>query len=177
MRRCEFKGDRDGLAAKVGCRCGAARICPPGIADEKLARGRHTNEGLDIARIAFQGMLYSAAGQLEEAASAFREALTMDEGLASAHAFGGYNTAFLGRAWETLQAVERAMHLNSTHSRYSTLFFFGGFAELLLGRTEAAIALLNRSLQHNPTYAAAQFFLMTALLATGRRGEIGRAHV
>jgi hypothetical protein len=50
------------------------------------------------------------------------------------------------------------------------LVVFRGFAELLLGRTEAAIALLNRSLQHNPTYAAAQFFLMAALSATGRRG-------
>ena len=53
-------------------------------------------------------MLYSAAGQLEEAASAFREALTMGEGLASAHAFGGYNTAFLGRAWETLGLSARS---------------------------------------------------------------------
>jgi tetratricopeptide (TPR) repeat protein len=119
----------------------------------------------------FQGMLYSAAGQLEEAASAFRQALTMDAGLASAHAFGGYNTALLGRASETLQAVERAMHLNSTHSRYSTLFFFGGFAELLLGRTHEAIVLLQKSLERNPTYGSAQLFLMTALSLTGRHSE------
>jgi tetratricopeptide (TPR) repeat protein len=119
----------------------------------------------------FQGMLYSAAGQLEEAASAFRQALTMDEGLASAHAFGGYNTALLGRAWETVQAVERAMHLNSTHSRYSTLCFFGGFAELLLGRTHEAIVLLQKSLERNPTYGSAQLFLMAALSLTGRHSE------
>jgi TolB-like protein/Tfp pilus assembly protein PilF len=118
-----------------------------------------------------QGMLYSAAGQLEEAASAFRQALAMDEGLAIAHGFGGYNAALLGRAWETLRAVERAMHLDRTDRRHSVFLFFGGFAELLLGRTEAAIALLCKSLERNPSYGSAQLFLMPALSLTGRHSE------
>jgi tetratricopeptide (TPR) repeat protein len=117
-----------------------------------------------------QGMLYSAARDVEQAAEAFRRALTLDSELANAHAWDGYNTAFLGHAEETLPAIERAIRLDPSKSRRGIWFFFGGFAELLLGRTEAAIPLLNRSLQHNPTYAAAQFFLMSALLATGRRG-------
>src|SRR5206468_2478469 len=45
-----------------------------------------------------QGMLYSAAGELEPAAQAFEWALAMDEGLAIAHGFAGYNAAFLGSA-------------------------------------------------------------------------------
>jgi len=118
-----------------------------------------------------QGMLYSAAGQLEEAASAFRQALAMDRGLAGARAFAGYNAALLGRAWETPQAVERAMHLNPTHPRRSVFFFFGGFAELLLGRTHEAIALLQKSLERNPTYGSAELFLMAALSLTGRHDE------
>jgi tetratricopeptide (TPR) repeat protein len=118
-----------------------------------------------------QGMLYSAAGQLEEAALAFRHALAMDDGLASAHGFGGYNAALLGRAWETPRGVDRAMHLNPTHPRYSIFFFFGGFAELLLGRTHEAIVLLQKSLERNPTYGAAQLFLMAALSLTGRHNE------
>jgi hypothetical protein len=78
--------------------------------------------------------------------------------------------AFLGHAEETLLAIERAIRLdNPSEGTRSVRFFFGGFAELLLGRTEAAIALLSGSLRHNPTYAAAQFFLMAALLTTGRR--------
>ena len=40
-----------------------------------------------------QGMLYSAAGQLEAAASAFDQALAMDRCLAIAHGFAGYNAA------------------------------------------------------------------------------------
>jgi TolB-like protein len=46
-----------------------------------------------------QGMLCSAAGDLQEAARAFAQALALDNGLAIAHGFGGYNAALLGRAW------------------------------------------------------------------------------
>jgi len=118
-----------------------------------------------------QGMLHSAAGQLEDAASAFRQALAMDGGLASAHGFAGYNAALLGRAWETAQAVERAMHLDRTDRRHGIFFFFGGFAELMLGRTHEAIVLLQKSLERNRTYGSPQLFLMAALSLTGRHDE------
>jgi len=118
-----------------------------------------------------QGMLYSAAGQLQEAAHAFEQALAMDERLATAYGFAGYNAALLGRAWETLPAVERAMRLDQTDRRHSVFLFYGGFAELLLGRTEAAISLLCRSLERNPSYGGPQLFLMAALSLTGRHSE------
>jgi TolB-like protein/Tfp pilus assembly protein PilF len=118
-----------------------------------------------------QGMLYSAAGQLEEAARAFKQALAMDRELGIAHAFAGYNAAFLGRADETLPAIQRAMRLDQTDRRHSIWFFFGGFAELLLGRAEASIGLLQKSLERNPSYGSAQLFLTAALHTAGRRGE------
>jgi tetratricopeptide (TPR) repeat protein len=118
-----------------------------------------------------QGMLYSAAGQLQKAADAFIQALALDERLASARAFAGYNAALLGRAWETLPAVERATRLDSTDRQRSIWYFFGGSAELLLGRTEAAIVLLRKSLERNPSYGCAQLFLMAALSLTGRHSE------
>lgn len=118
-----------------------------------------------------QGMLCSAAGRLEEAASVFRQALTMDEGLASAHGFSGYNAALLGRAWETLPAVERAMHFDGTDRGHSIFSFFGGFADLLLGRTHEAVVQLEKSVQHNPTFGGAQLFLMAALSLAGRHNE------
>ncbi len=118
-----------------------------------------------------QGMLYSAAGQLQEAEQAFSEALAMNNGLAAAHGFAGYNAALLGRAWETLPAVERAMRRDSTNRRHSVWYFFGGFAELLLGRAEAAITLLGKSLERNPSYGSAQLFLMAALALTGQYSE------
>jgi TolB-like protein/Tfp pilus assembly protein PilF len=128
-----------------------------------------------------QGMLYSADRDAEQAAAAFRRALTLDPmahahawdgyNMAHAHGWHGYNMAFLGHAEETLPAIERAIRLhNPSEGERGTWCFFGGFAELLLGRTEAAIALLTRALRHNPTHTNSQFFLMAALLATGRRG-------
>src|SRR6516164_1717060 len=121
-----------------------------------------------------QGMLCSAAGQLEEAAHAFDQALVMDGSLGLAHGFAGYNAALLGRASETLPAIERAMRLDPTDRRHSIWFFFGGFAELLLGRADAAVALLEKSLERNPSYGSAQLFLMAALSQLGRPQEAAR---
>jgi len=115
-----------------------------------------------------QGMLYSAAGELKQAEAAFDLALAMNRGLASPHAFSGYNRALLGNAQETLPAVERAMRLDPTDRRHSIWLFFGGFAELLVGQTEAAIALLQKSLERNATYGSAQLFMMVALSLMGR---------
>jgi DNA-binding SARP family transcriptional activator/TolB-like protein len=118
-----------------------------------------------------QGMLCSAAGQLEQAARAFEQALAMDQTLGPAHGFVGYNAALLGRAHETLPAIERAMRFDQADRRHSIWFFFGGFAELLLGRTEASIALLRKSLERNPSYGSAQLFLIAALSLIGSRTE------
>jgi DNA-binding SARP family transcriptional activator/TolB-like protein len=121
-----------------------------------------------------QGMLYSVAGQLEQAARAFDQALAMDHGLASAHGFAGYNAALLGRADETLGAIERAMQLDQTDRKHGIFFFFGGFAELLLGRAQTSIALFRKSLERNPGYGATQLFLMAALALAGQPGEAAK---
>ena len=118
-----------------------------------------------------QGMLYSAAGQLEDAAGAFDQALAMDQGLAIAHGFAGYNAALLGRAHETLPAIGRAMRLDPAARLHSIWFFFGGFAELLVGRVDLSIALFKKSLERNPSYGSALLFLMAALSSSGRSIE------
>src|SRR5271168_5255855 len=126
--------------------------------------------GHAVAKL-IQGMLYSAAGQLELAERAFGQALGMDHGLGAAHGFAGYNAALLGRAEETGPAIERAMSLDQSDRRHSIWFCFGGFAELLLGRTEAATEFLRKSLDRNPGYGFAQLFLMAALSLLGRGAE------
>ena len=120
---------------------------------------------------AVQGMLYSAAGQLQEASDAFSQALAMNHRYACAHAFAGYNAALLGRAWETLPAIERAMYLDRTNRHHSIWYFFGGFAELLLEHSEVAIALLRKSLELNSSFGPAQLFLTAALSLAGRHNE------
>jgi adenylate cyclase len=122
-----------------------------------------------------QGMLYSAAGQLEDAAGAFEQALAMDQGLAIAHGFAGYNAALLGRAHETLPAIDQAMRLDPAVRRHSIWFFFGGFADLLVGRIDRSIALFHKSLERNPSYGSALLFLMAALSLKGRGSEAAQA--
>lgn len=118
-----------------------------------------------------QGMLHSAGAQLDEAARAFKHALSVDQGLGVAHAFAGYNAAFLGRANETLPAIGQAMHSDGTDRRHGIWLFFGGFAELLLGHAEQAIGLFQQSLGRNPGHGSAQLFLTAALSQVGRRSE------
>ena len=122
-----------------------------------------------------KGMLCSAGGQLEEAVEAFDVALTADPRLGIAHAQRGYNAAFLGHAEETMPAIERAMRYDQSDRRHSIFYFFGGFAELLLGRTAAATELLQKSLERNPSYGAAELFMVGALLLLGRKSEAERA--
>lgn len=122
-----------------------------------------------------KGMLGSAGGHLQDAAEAFDRALAADPRLGIAHAHQGYNAAFLGRAEETWPAIERAMRYDQSDRRHSIFFYFGGFAELLLGRTETAIGLLQKSLERNPSYGAAELFLVAALLLLGRKNDAARA--
>ncbi|HEV2301749.1 MAG TPA: hypothetical protein VGR91_09295 [Stellaceae bacterium] len=121
------------------------------------------------------GMMSSAAGELENAAEAFARALAADPGLGIAHGFAGYNAAFLGRAAETSAEIERAMRLDRTDRPYSVWFFFAGFAELLLGHGKEAVGLFEKSLERNPDYGCAQLFLAAALAASGRRRDASRA--
>jgi tetratricopeptide (TPR) repeat protein len=122
-----------------------------------------------------QGMLHSAAGNLDQAARAFQRALAMDQGLAIAHGFAAYNSAFLGDAGNTLPAIERAMRLDQADRRHSIWFFFGGFAELLVGHTDASISLLWKSLERNRSYGSARLFLIAALSLSGRNREAAEA--
>ena len=68
---------------------------------------------------------------LEAAARGFQRALAMDQELGIAHGFSGDHAAFLGRAGETMPAVQKAMSVDRSDRRHSIWFFFGGFAELL----------------------------------------------
>ena len=95
----------------------------------------------------------------------------MDEELAIAHGFAGYNAALLGRAHETLPAIDRAMRLDPAKRRHSIWFFFGGFAELLVGRTDRSIALFRKSLEGNSSYGSALLFLTAALASEHRDVE------
>jgi TolB-like protein len=170
---------------------GLARTCQELVSNpwwgDPLAASVASDLGREVVAIALnlapgaadahcvQGMLYSAAGKLDEAALAFEQALAMDQGLAIAHGFAAYNAAFLGSAGSTLPAIERAMRLDRADRRHSIWFFFGGFAELLIGRTDASITLLRKSLERNRSYGSARMFLIAALSPNGQYREAAEA--
>jgi DNA-binding SARP family transcriptional activator len=122
----------------------------------------------------FKGMLYSSSGELESASDAFDRAVEANCNLAIAHAFGGYNAAFLGHAEKTLPAIERAIRIGGEDRRQSVWWFFAGFAELLLARPERAVTFLGKSLDRNPDYSTAQLFLAAALRRSGKNDEAER---
>jgi TolB-like protein len=170
---------------------GLARTCQELVSNpwwgDPLAASVASDLGREVVAIALnlapgaadahcvQGMLYSAAGKLDEAGLAFEQALAMDQGLAIAHGFAAYNAAFLGSAGNTLPAIERAMRLDRADRRHSIWFFFGGFAELLIGRTDASITLLRKSLERNRSYGSARMFLIAALSLNGQYREAAEA--
>jgi DNA-binding SARP family transcriptional activator/TolB-like protein len=122
----------------------------------------------------FMGMLCSSSGELEIAAHALSGAVEANDKLAIAHAFGGYNAAFLGHAERTLPSVEKAVRLGGEDRRQSVWWFFAGFGELLLGRLANAVCFLEKSLDRNPNYGTAQLFLAMALRQAGRGAEAAR---
>jgi tetratricopeptide (TPR) repeat protein len=96
--------------------------------------------------------LSSVAGNIEKAQAEVGEALARDPRNALAHAFRGFNAAFLGRAEETLPGVERALRLGPTHPARTIWYFLGGAGALLQGRPAEAANLLEKSRALNPNY-------------------------
>jgi DNA-binding SARP family transcriptional activator/TolB-like protein len=109
-----------------------------------------------------QGMLCSATGRLEEAAEALDRARSADPFFGGIRAFAAYNGAFLGRAHETLPAIEEAERFERLDRRIGFASFYAGFAELLLGRHEAAVGYLAKALERSPGHGGANLFLVAA---------------
>jgi DNA-binding SARP family transcriptional activator/TolB-like protein len=122
----------------------------------------------------FKGMLCSSSGELEIAAHTLSRAVEVNDKLAIAHAFGGYNAAFLGHAERTLPSVEKAVRLGGEDRRQTVWWFFAGFGELLLGRPANSVCFLEKSLDRNPNYGTAQLFLAVALRQSCRTAEAAR---
>ncbi len=124
---------------------------------------------------AIEGMLCSAAGELDRAARAFANALRADPENQVARAFNAYNAAFLGYAEETGPAVAGAMRLDRSERLHNIWLFFLGFSELLLGRAEDALSLFDKSLERNRSYGGAKLFRGAALALCGRGADADRA--
>jgi len=145
----------------VNALLGVARTCQHLVSNPWWADPRAAGAASDLGREAvalalelepgnasakcIQGMLHSAAGRLEDAASAFRQALAIDGGLALAHGFGGYNAALLGRAGDTAPAVERAMNsITQIGGTASSSFSAASPSSCLAGHMRRSCCFKNR---------------------------------
>jgi tetratricopeptide (TPR) repeat protein len=98
-------------------------------------------------------------------------ALALDRNLAIAHAYIGVGKCYLGRAEETESHVNEALRLSPRDTLAHIWMHIAAFAKLMVGADEEAVARFRRSLEMNPNYPIAQFYLATALAHLGRLEE------
>jgi tetratricopeptide (TPR) repeat protein len=89
-------------------------------------------------------------------------ALGLDRNLADAHVKIGVAKTFTGRAEEAESRVLEALRLSPRDTGAYVWMLCAGAAKLYLGRDEEAAAWLRRSIEANPNYPLARFFLASA---------------
>jgi tetratricopeptide (TPR) repeat protein len=119
-------------------------------------------------RLIHRGTTAFAAGRLDEAEAAFREAVAADPGDAVAHLNLGSALAGQGRLDEALAELREAIRLEpgSARAHYNLGTLFAS-----LGRDSEAVAEHREALALDPAYRSARLNLANALLRLGRCAE------
>lgn len=94
-------------------------------------------------------------------------AIALDRNLAEAHGYAGLMKLLLGRAEETEAHVVEAMRLSPHDPLLNRWHMYIGSAALFLGRLDQAVDALRRSVELNPDFGLAHFFLASALALKG----------
>jgi Flp pilus assembly protein TadD len=113
------------------------------------------------------GFVLERQGLLDEAAGAYREAIKLDPGSASAHYNFGSLLARSGRFAEAESHLRRALRITPNTQTYTAL----GICLWRLGRTDEAIANLRAATEADPTNAAAHQQLAEVFESVGRTDE------
>ena len=98
-------------------------------------------------------------------------AISLDHNLALAHGYAGFLKVLLGRPGETEAHIAEAMRLSPRDPELSRWHFRIGVADFYRGRLDHAIEALQRSVQLNPNYNLAHFYLAAGLALKGRDAE------
>jgi tetratricopeptide (TPR) repeat protein len=98
-------------------------------------------------------------------------ALGLDRNLADAHVKIGVAKTFTGRPEETENHVLVALRLSPRDTAAYTWMLCAGGANLYRGRDEEAAAWLRRSVEANPNYPLAHFFLAATCAHLGQMSE------
>jgi tetratricopeptide (TPR) repeat protein len=131
------------------------------------------NAAVEANRLYEVGLSHLAAGDLQQAASSFRQALALKADLAGAHSHLGVALQALGRHDEALQHYETAFALHPDDVGVLNNF---GNALLALDRPQEAIAHYEQALARAPQLAEIHVNLANALHAANRHEEALRRY-
>jgi TolB-like protein len=102
-------------------------------------------------------------------------AIGLDCNHAWAHALAGLSKIWLGRAEDTEAHVARALRLNPREPQMFHWHLFLGIADLCLERFDRAIDRVRCSIDMNPNFGTAWYYLAAALALAGRETEAAEA--
>jgi TolB-like protein/tetratricopeptide (TPR) repeat protein len=117
------------------------------------------------------GLVQTFTNRAAQGIAQCERALALDQNLAWAHANIGIAKLYLGRGGETQAHVEQALRLSPRDPLVYIWSLFVGQAKLWQGADAEAIVWLRRSLEANPNYPSAHFFLAAALVRIGELDE------
>jgi TolB-like protein len=102
-------------------------------------------------------------------------AIDLDCNHAWAHALAGLSKIWLGRAEDTEAHVAKALRLNPREPQMFHWHLFIGIADLCLARFDRAVDRVRCSIDMNPNFATAWYYLAAALALAGRETEAAEA--
>ncbi len=98
-------------------------------------------------------------------------AIGLDYNHAWAHALAGLSKIWLGRAEDTEAHVTKALRLNPREPQIFHWHLYLGIADLCLERFDRAVDRVRCSIEINPSFGTAWYYLTAALALAGRKTE------
>ena len=141
-------------------------------AKQALARALGVNPHLAEVQMAKGWLAFQYDWDWAEAERSFRESISLNPSLASAHDFYGLMLASLGRFDEAVSEVRRAFELNP--ASVWTMFHLGIVNEKAERDDEAKI-MIERALAKNPKFSRALITLALIEAREGKKEAIGKA--
>jgi tetratricopeptide (TPR) repeat protein len=117
------------------------------------------------------GLVQISSNRAGQGIAECERALALDPNLARAHAWMGTGKIYIGRPEETEAHVKEALRLSPRDDWAFQWMLAAGAAKLHLRADEEAVAWLRRSIENNPNWPLAHFFLATALANLGSLRE------
>ena len=117
------------------------------------------------------GLVYMWTRRATEGIARCEHALELDRNLPNAHFLIGYGKLFVGHGEETESHIAQAMRLSPRDAMVYMWRATIGVAKAGLGEYEQASTWFRRSIEANPNFPHAHFFLASALARLGRLDE------